>query len=175
MCIENFEKLPHCYYKGVEYIVWQDDETSRVAFTEIPRIGNKLANITIMTEKQIKAAKKKPLFLENEVGVLLVDKIKGNTYTFKIKIYYDYDGASIHRAFWRVIGSKENIEFKIAALIHDVLCENHNFVNGDRYFADKVFERLLYVSDVGAFRRWLMFHSVDNFQKFCGWQKGGAA
>ena len=54
MCIENFEKLPHCYYKGVEYIVWQDDETSRVAFTEIPRIGNKLANITIMTEKQIK-------------------------------------------------------------------------------------------------------------------------
>lgn len=174
MCIDCFEKLPHCFYRGTEYIVWQDDKTSRVAFTQIPHIGNKLANIKAMSKEEIKAAKKKPLILENNVGVLLLDKIKGNTYSFEISKLYDYDGASIHRVFWRLIGSKENIEFKIAALVHDVLCENHYFVNGDRYFADKVFERLLYVSDVGPIRRWLMFHSVDNFQKFCKWQKGGA-
>ena len=169
MCIKCFESLPHCFYKGVEYIVWQDDEISRVAFTSIPKINNKLTNKNAMPKEELKKAKQKPLYLENEIRVLLVDKVKNNTYTFKIKALYDYDGASINRIFWRLIGSKENIEFKVAALIHDVLCENHNYVNGDRYFADKVFERLLYVGDVGAFRRWLMFHSVDNFQKFCKW------
>lgn len=169
MCIECFDKLPHFFYREREYITWQDDKFCRVAFTKIPKIGNKLANIKVMSPKEIKKAKKKPLFLENEVGVLLFDRIKNKTYTFTIPVFYDYDGASINRIFWWLIGSKENIEFKIAALVHDVLCENHAYVDNDRYFADRVFERLLYVSDVGAFRRWLTFHSADNFQKFCGW------
>lgn len=169
MCIDCFEKLPKKVYNGIEYIIWQDDEYCQVGFSEIPDICNKEINKSVMSKEEIKQAKKKPLYVKNEVAVCLIDKGKNKYYTFTIGKGYDYDGASIHRAFWRVIGSKENIEFKIAALVHDVLCENHNFVNGDRYFADKVFERLLYVSDVGAFRRWLMFHSVDNFQKFCGW------
>ena len=171
MCIECFEKLSHFYYKEREYISWQDDEVCRIGFSEIPDIGNKEINVKVMSEAAIKAAKKKPLFLKNAVDVCLIDKIKNKTYTFTIKMYYDYDGASIARIFWRLIGSKENIEFKVAALIHDVLCENHHYVDNDRYFADRVFERLLEVGDVGPFRRWLMFHTVDNFQKFCGWDK----
>ncbi len=175
MCIECFDKLPRCDYRGVEYIIWADDDFCTVAFSQIPHIGNKLANKKAMSQNEIKAAKKKPLILENEISVLLENKTNHLIYTFTINKFYDYDGASIHRAFWRLIGSKENIEFKVAALVHDVLCENHRFVDGDRYFADKVFDSLLFVSDVGPIRRWLMFHSVDNFQKFCGWQKGGAA
>lgn len=171
MCIECFEKLPHFFYKEREYIVWQDDEYCRVGFSEIPDIGNKEINIKVMSKAEIKAAKKKPLYLKNTVEVCLIDKVKNKTYIFTINVGYDYDGASIHRIFWRLVGSKENIEFKVAALIHDVLCENHHYVNNDRYFATRVFERLLEVGDVGAFRRWLMFHSVDNFQKFCGWGK----
>ncbi len=171
MCIECFEKLPHLFYKEREYIVWQDDEYCRVGFSEIPDIGNKEINIKVMSKAEIKAAKKKPLYLKNTVEVCLIDKVKNKTYIFTINVGYDYDGASIHRIFWRLVGSKENIEFKVAALIHDVLCENHHYVNNDRYFATRVFERLLEVGDVGAFRRWLMFHSVDNFQKFCGWGK----
>jgi hypothetical protein len=30
---------------------------------------------------------------------------------------------------------------------------------------------LLYVSKVNPFSRWLMKHSVDNWQKFCDWWK----
>ena len=67
-------------------------------------------------------------------------KKKSKTYIFIIEAGYDYDGASIPRLLWRIVGSKESIEFKIAALIHDVLCENHNYVDYDRYFADRVFE-----------------------------------
>ena len=173
MCIKCFKQLPTFYYKGEEYIVWQNDEFCRVGFSKIPKIGNKEINKNVMTKDEIKKAKAKPLFVENNFNVCLVDKQKNKTYVFSIEQGYDYDGASINRLLWRVIGSKENIEFKVAALIHDKLCENHHYVNNDRYFADKVFERLLEVGDVGCFRRWLMFHSVDNFQKFCRWRKDG--
>ena len=53
-------------------------------------------------------------------------------------------------------------------MIHDVLCENKDYVDYNRYLADKVFERLLFVAGVPAFTRWLMFHSVDNYQKMFG-------
>ena len=173
MCVECFEKLPKFFYKQEEYIVWQDDEFCRVGFSEIPDIGNKQINKSVMSKDEIKRTKKKPLYVKNNITVCLVDKSKNKTYVFQIRAGYDYDGASINRILWRAIGSKENIEFKVAALVHDVLCENHHYVDNDRYFADRVFEKLLEVGDVGAFRRWLMFHSVDNFQKFCGWKKGG--
>ena len=192
MCIECFEKLPMFYYKGNKYYEWQDDEYSRIGFSVIPDIENKVINKNVMTKEEIKQAKKKPLILKNSVDVCLIEKqilhlsfstltptplplsgrgAKKNNgvYTFTIPAGYDYDGASIPRFLWRFIGAKESIEFKVAALVHDVLCENHNYVDNNRYFADKVFERLLEVGDVSAFKRWMMFHSVDNYQKFCGW------
>ena len=121
-----------------------------------------------MTDEEIKQAKKKPLVLINHLNVCLIGKEIHKVYTFPIPAGYDYDGASIPRLLWRFIGSKENIEFKAAALVHDVLCENHNYVDNNRYFADKVFESMLKAGDVSAFKRWLMFHSVDNFQKIAG-------
>lgn len=169
MCVECFEKLPKFFYRGDEYIVWQDDTTCRVGFSEIPDIGNKEINKACMSKDEIKRAKKKPLFVKNTFVVCLIDKCKNKTYVFPIEKGYDYDGASINRLLWRLIGSKENIEFKIAALVHDKLCENHYYVDNDRYFSTIVFERLLEVGDVGDLRRWAMKHSVDNFQKFCGW------
>ena len=168
MCFECFNKLPKFYYRGQEFLTWYDDKNCRVGFSELPHICNKYINKTVMKKDEIKKAKKKPLFLENTVTVCLIDKLKGKTYVFTIKAGYDYDGASISRFLWRVIGSKENIEFKIAALIHDVLCENHGYIDNDRYFSTFIFERLLFIGDVGDFRRWAMKHSVDNFQKVVG-------
>ena len=170
MCMQCFEHLPKFEVSGMKYVVWQEDDFCKVCFDVIPEIDNKNINKSVMSKDEIKKAKKKPLFVKNSVNVLLIDKRKNWYYHFDIESGYDYDGASIPRFLWRIVGSKENIEFKIAALIHDVLCENHNYVNHDRYFADRVFEKLLEVGDVGPFRRWLMFHSVDNFQKFCGWK-----
>lgn len=91
-------------------------------------------------------------------------------YVFTIKAGFDFDGASINRLFWRIIGSKEDIRFKIAALIHDILCINHDYVDNDRYFSTIVFEGLLYVGGTVAIKRWVMKHSVDNYQKFCDWE-----
>lgn len=176
MCIHiyyNFiKRLPRCHYRKREYLVWLDNDKCRVAFSEMPFVVNKQINVCAMTAEEIKDAEDKPLFLLNTVHVLLIDKKKNKTYTFTIKAGFDFDGASINRLFWRVIGSKEDIKFKIAALIHDVLCIHHEYVDGDRYFSTTVFDGLLFVGGTEALRRWTMKHSVDNYQKiFCNWEE----
>lgn len=114
---------------------------------------------------------KKPFLLQNDLEVVLIDYTKEQTYYFVVKKNYCWDGATIPRFFWRLVGSKTDPRFLVPSLVHDVLCENHHYVNHDRYFADCVFERLLYISGVNPFIRWMMFHSVDNYQKFCAWEK----
>ena len=169
MCIEYFEKLPKFFFKGDEYIVWQDDTTCRVGFSEIPDIGNKEINKNVMSKDEIKRAKNKPLYVKNDVTVCLADKCKNKTYVFPIEKGYDYDGASIPRLFWRDIGTKTDPSFLIASLIHDVLCENHHYVDNDRHFSSCVFDALLKVSKVSGFKRYLMKNSVDIYQRFCKW------
>ena len=152
-------------------VIWYEDEKYIIAFSEMPDIEVRYINLYYMSKEEIKEIKKKPYILNNEINVLLVDREKNKSYVFTIPAEYTYDGASIPRFFWRFIGAKGDNRFLIAALIHDTICENHHYVDNDRYFADKIFERCLYVGDTCAFTRWLMFHSVDNFQKFCGWRK----
>ncbi len=165
----NFvKKLNKVRFDNKEFIEWYSDKNLVILFSEIPEIENKIINKQVMTKSEIKKAKKKPLFCKNEVIVILIDYVKNTKYKFVIESGYDYDGATIHKFFWRLIGPKEDIRFKVASLLHDVLCENHNYVNNDRYFAGKVFERCLFVSDTCSFVRWLMFHSVDNYQKLRG-------
>jgi len=124
-----------------------------------------------MSDDEKKEAAEKPFICKNQVAVKLTDYFNEKTYKFTIPAGYRWDGASIPVLFWRIIGSKEDSRFLIPSMIHDILCENHGYVNNDRYFADRVFEKLLEVSGVCAFKRWLMFHSVDNWQKFQGWKK----
>ena len=160
-----------CRYDKILFLIWYDDEELAIYFSEIPDIRNKEIHKQYMSKEQIMYAKQKPLYCKNKLIVILKDKIKNKIYKFEIPENYDYDGASIPRFCWRIVGSKENIEFKIASLIHDYLCENHQVIDFDRYFSSKVLERLLYVGDCSNFRRWLMFHCVDNYQKFCAWKK----
>ncbi len=168
MFCDFIKKLKKVSFNNNVYIEWYKDDMLAIFFSDIPQIENKIINKRVMTKEEIKRAKKKPLFCENKVDVILIDFVKNKNYKFVINSGYEYDGATIHKFFWIIIGTKEDIRFKVASLLHDVLCENHCFVNNDRYFADKVFERCLFVSDTCAFVRWLMFHSVDNYQKLKG-------
>lgn len=161
-------RLKKVNINGKEYIEWYQDEIFGIFFSDIPDVENKIINKKVMSKQEIKKAKKKPLYCKNDVDVLLIDYKKEKEYKFTIEKGYDYDGATIHKSFWKFIGSKEDIRFKIASLIHDILCENHIYVENDRYFADKIFERCLYVGDTCSFVRWIMFHCVDNFQKLAG-------
>ena len=108
--------------------------------------------------------------IDKKVMASRLDEIEQEQYEFLIPKGYTWDGATIPRMFWRLIGSKSDNRFLVPSLVHDVLCENHDYIDNQRYLSTIIFERLLYVSKVNAFNRWMIKHSVDNFQKFCGWE-----
>ena len=147
---------------------WYKDKNLEIDFDKAPivKMSTILPSMTVLEKQTINRF---PFVCLNQIAVTI--KYKENTYNFSIPKGYRWDGATIPRMFWRLVGAKTDPRFLIPSMVHDVLCENKNYVNGDRYLADKVFERLLFVAGVPAFTRWLMFHSVDNFQKFNGWKK----
>lgn len=151
-----------------KFIQWYEDDYIGIYFSTAPHVDMRYA-APYMTDEEKNEIEKKPFINKKELQVILMDYDTANRYEFTIHENYKWDGASIPRLFWRLIGAKTDSRFLIPSMIHDVLCENHDYVNNDRYFADKVFERLLYVSGVPAFSRWLMFHTVDNYQKLCNW------
>lgn len=151
-------------------LCWYSDDDLKIEFDKVPNLNVRFV-MPWMTSEQVKEINKKPFICEEELKVKLTDEIELCTYDFTIPKGYTWDGATIPRVFWRLIGSKSDNRFLVPSLIHDVLCENHDYVDNDRYFSTIVFERLLYVSKVNPFNRWMIKHSVDNFQKFCGWEK----
>ena len=140
-----------------------------IFFSENPHISIRYY-IPSMTEEERKSIEKYPFINKKNLQVRLVDYKKDKTYNFEIPKGYCYDGASIPRLFWRIIGSNTDNRFLIPALIHDILCENHSFIENDRKFSTEVFNALLEASEVNAFKRFLMKNSVDCFQKTQKWR-----
>ena len=149
-------------------ICWYEDDELSIYFDKTPELDVLFVQ-PWMSEDEIKSVNSKPFLCKSELKVQLIDKIEFESYIFTIQKDYRWDGASIPRFFWRLIGAKTDNRFLVPSLIHDVLCENHEYVENNRYFSTIVFERLLFVSRVHPFNRWLIKHSVDNYQKFCGW------
>ena len=146
-------------------ICWYKDEDLAIYFDSEPKISIQY----LIPNHKNDEVYKKPFKLDETLKVSLFDYVNEQNFSFSIPSDYTWDGATIPRFFWRLLGSKTDNRFLIASLIHDVLCENHDYIDNDRYFSTIVFERLLYVSKVNFFIRWLMKHSVDNWQKICGW------
>lgn len=149
-------------------IEWFKNEKLGIYFSDVPRVCIRYV-LPSSTESERKSIEKYPFINKKELKVELHDDVKGKTYNFTIPKSYCYDGASIPRVFWRVIGSNTDNKFLIPALIHDALCENHHYVDNDREFSSEVFNALLEVSEVNPFKRFLMKNSVDFFQRFCKW------
>lgn len=149
-------------------INWYSDDKLAIFFNDIPYVSIRYA-VPSMTDQEIKSIKKYPFINKRKLSVKLFDKVKEKSYGFDIPKGYCFDGASIPRFFQRVIGAPTDNSFLIAALVHDVLCENHHYVMNDRAFSSEVFNALLTTSRVGKFKRFLMKNSVDIFQRFCNW------
>ena len=153
-------------------IEWYKSDKLSIFFDDTPHVGVRYI-LPTSTEAEKKSIKKYPFICRKALEVKLFDHVKEKSYGFKIPKGYCYDGASIPRIFWRLIGSNTDNAFLIPAMIHDVLCENHSYIDNDREFSSEVFNALLEVSDVGKYKRFLMKNSVNIFQKyFCNWGKG---
>lgn len=150
-------------------IEWYKDDKLAIFFNEIPRVGIRYV-LPTHTEAEIQSIKRYPFICRKDLDVKLFNHTKSQSFGFTIPKNYCYDGASIPRIFWRLIGSNTDNSFLIPALIHDYLCEHHELIMNDREFSTEVFNALLTVSEVGKFKRFLMKNSVDFFQKyFCDW------
>ena len=152
-------------------ICWYQDKELEINFDDLPKLSIRYVKPDDL-QNIVNEINNKPFVNLSNLNVILVDKIKEKVYEFLIKENYIWDGATIPRVFWRLIGSKTDNKFLIPSLIHDFMCENHKCIDCDRYFSTIVFERLLYVSGVSPINRWMMKHSVDNFQKIFGNWRG---
>lgn len=85
------------------------------------------------------------------IGGLTLDVIVPSGYLF--------DGASIPRALWTLVGSPMDPQFVRAALIHDWLCD-HVVERRDRRLADDIFLYLLDYSNVPECKRYAMYAGV---------------
>ena len=152
-------------------ILWYEDDTLKIGFSGMPHVCVRYI-VPSATDDEMKSIKKFPFICKTELKVFIFDAIKQKEYKFTIPKGYCYDGASIPRLFWRLIGSNTDNSFLIPALIHDVLCENHNYIDNDRALSTRVFNALLTESKVNSVKRFLMKNSVATFQTlFCGWGK----
>lgn len=150
-------------------IKWTENKNVIVYFSDTPYVSIRYA-VPSMTDAEIKAVKKYPFINKRTITVRLVDKTKDRTYQFDIPKNYCYDGCTIPWLFRRIIGAPTDNSFLIAALVHDVMTENHHYVMNDRHFSSEVFNALLETSKVSKFKRFLMKNSVDFYQKyFCDW------
>lgn len=123
-----------------------------------------------LTNGELKEALKKPFIVSEDLMVRIFYQSK--FYSFIIPKGYDWNGANVPSGCWLIIGQAKEPRFKLASCVHDYLCEHKKVINNNRYLSTLVFETLCeYFGRFNAFKRWCMFHTVDNFQKTQGWNK----
>lgn len=151
-------------------IEWYKSKKLSIFFDNVPYVSIRYS-LPSDTEQEIKSKKKYPFINKRDLTVRIVyHKDHDRTHEFTIPKGFCFDGASIPRLFWRVIGAPTDNSFLIAAMVHDYLCEHHALIMNDRELSTEVFNALLETSKVGKFKRFLMKTSVDIFQKFfCDW------
>ena len=148
---------------------WYSNKNAGILFDSIPAVGIRYTLPSMSTEEK-KAIEKYPFVCKKELKVQLMNYKKNKNYNFTIPKGYCFDGASIPKFFWRIIGANTDNKFLIPALIHDVLCENHNYIENDRAFSTEVFNALLEANNINPFKRCCMKNSVNCFQAlFCHW------
>ena len=149
------------------FITWYTDDKLAIYFSTMPCVAVRYIAPTSTNEEKMSITRF-PFINKRELKVQLVDKKKGKVYNFAIPKSYCYDGASIPKIFWWIIGANTDNKFLIPALIHDVLTENHNYIDNDRAFSTNVFNALLYAEEVNSIKRFFMKNSVGVWQTMVG-------
>lgn len=151
-------------------IEWYNDKELIIFFSHKPNTVQ-LEPYQDMPQEEKDIIEEYPFLNRSSLKVTLFDHIKSKKYEFIIPKGMRWDGATIPRLFWFIIGSKTNPKFRTPSLIHDFMCNNKYIVNFDRNFSSKVFKACLQVAGVKKWRRNIMYFFVDLFQRTQGWSK----
>ena len=153
--------LPCCAVDGRKGLKIYFDKTNPEFYLQDKFLKN-------LNDDELKKALKKPFVVIADLSVIV--EFGGNTYKFIIPKGYDWNGANVPPFAWLIIGQQKEPRFKLASCVHDFLCEHKSVIDNNRYLSTLIFEALCeYFGRFNAFKRWAMFHSVDNWQKLCGW------
>jgi len=141
-----------------------------IFFGKSPEI--KIREITPETPEELKEQiEQYPFMNKEELKIWVYDLTESVRYEFSIPEGYCFDGATIPKFFWRLIGPNSDPKFLVAAMIHDTLCENKSFIGSDRELSSEIFYALLIASGVGKFKARVMRNAVDLFQRTQGWER----
>ena len=96
-----------------------------ISFSQTPDV--KVRVIEDLDSSLVKKNKKQyPFELQNSVKVTV--KTTKREFSFLIYKGYTWNGADIPRFFWRSIGSRTDIEFLVASMLHDYLLEFKTYI-----------------------------------------------
>ena len=152
-------------------IEWYKSDKLSIFFDHKPNT-HMIEPIPSMTQAEKDLVEMYPFINCTALKVTLFDHEKSKKYEFTITKHFRWDGATIPRLVWFIIGSKTNPKFRTPSLIHDYLCNNKCLVDFDRKFSTDVFKACLEVAGVRKWRRDLMCFWVDLFQRTQpGWHK----
>lgn len=88
---------------------------------------------------------------------------------FSIPEKFSYDGCTIPKIFWFIIGCPHTPEFIVAALIHDYFCKDKSLI--DRKTASRCLLYLLLANGVPKWKAYPMYYLVEIYQKYYnGWK-----
>jgi hypothetical protein len=149
----------------------------RIDVSEYPDCD--IRETTPKDSKEIKDDKKlRPFILNNSISISCVyyTEISGICnnpllFDFNITKGFTWDGATIPRILWPLIGGKGSPEFLIASLLHDLCCQNKYILNGNRYLSSLILKEVLIACGTPKWKAGIMFVSVDLFQRTQGWDK----
>lgn len=157
------------------YITWFKDDRLKIEFSGEPK-WDTLKYPPLLenpTKEQLKEHNDKIKDIDEKPYICLKDlwvriAYEGVVSHFFIHKGYRWNGANIPRGCWYLIGNPDDPKFRLASMLHDWLCENHNDARNDRYLSTLILCSLCKVSGVQEWRISLMFHAVDNYQKVFG-------
>lgn len=122
------------------------------------------------TTKEKEDIKRYPFLNKRNINFFI--HYKDEIYTIFLPKNYKWDGATIPRLFWRVIGPKGDNAFLLASMVHDKMCECKWLVKNNRKLSSLIFKELLLSSGVGEIKASIMYNAVDTYQKFVsGWSR----
>lgn len=162
-------------FDKLESIDWYTDNDLNIELTMDPPIQTRNANSEVQDKTVYESRKRWPHQLMQTVSVKITDyrhvsavanydETSYPVYAFQINAKYCFDGATIPRLAWRLIGAPSDPRFIVGALIHDVLCQHHDYVDCDRKLASIVLERCCRVTGTGWITRQIIFWCTDLFQ-----------
>lgn len=165
MCVvtKNLNGLPCCVVQGRQGLKITFDK-------DMPEYYLQDKSLVGLHGEQLKRALDKPFFVIQDINILV--EYENQKYKFTIHRWYDWNGANVPPITWFLIGQQKEPRFKLASCVHDYLCEHKEVINYNRYLSTLIFETLCeYFGRFNKIKRWAMFHSVDNYQKFKKWKK----